>query len=205
MAEVETVRDLRRGQVIAAARALVAEGGLDALTIGALEKRLDFTRGVITYHFRDKDDIVEAVLGSAIEEIDAATAAEVRAGAGFEAKVEAVIRSKVRGFLDHPEAAYILLSFWSRILTDARARRANAKLYAGYRRQAAELLERARATGVLRRGIPVAEAAAILVGTVIGIVTQVYFERGAVDPDACVREAARTFAARLAAPPEEGR
>src|SRR5688572_18339107 len=125
-----TVRDLRRGQIIAAARAVVAEGGLEALTIAALEERLGFTRGVITYHFRDKDEIVDAVLASAVAEIDAATLAEVGASQDFEAKVEAVIRTKVRGFLERVEATRILVAFWGRIHQDPRARNANAQLYA---------------------------------------------------------------------------
>ncbi len=190
-----TVRDFRRGQIVAAARALVARGGLEALTIAALEKRLEFTRGVITYHFRDKDEIVDAVLESAVAEIDAATDAEVRASLSFEEKVEAVLRSKVRGFLDNPEAAFVLLTFWGRILTDRRVRALNARLYANYRRQGARLA--ARAPGA--SSATAADVAALLVGTVIGIVVQVYFEPGAIDPDRCVREAAATFAARLSA------
>src|SRR5205814_9753674 len=55
----DSLRDLRRAQIVAAAREIVAGDGLESLTIGALEKRLGFSRGVITYHFRDKDEIVE--------------------------------------------------------------------------------------------------------------------------------------------------
>jgi AcrR family transcriptional regulator len=196
----KTVRDFRRAQIVEAARALVAAGGLEALTIGALEARLGFTRGVITYHFRDKDEIVDALFDSAVAEIDASTRAEVEASLDFPAKVEAVLRTNVRGFLDHPEASYVLFSFWSRLRTDRRARERSARLYETYRRRSARLIEWGRAAGVCRDA-PVAEVAALLVGTVIGIVTQVYFAPSAIDPDACVREAARTFAARLAAPP----
>ena len=46
--EVTTVRDLRRTQILAEARSIVAQEGLAALTIGTLEKRLPFSRGVIT-------------------------------------------------------------------------------------------------------------------------------------------------------------
>jgi AcrR family transcriptional regulator len=199
MPEPRTVRDLRRRQIIAAARALVAKGGLEALTIGALERRLGFTRGVITYHFRGKDEIVDAVLASAIEEIDAATAAEVRASAGFGEKLEAVLRSKVRGFIDHREAGLTLLAFWGRIHRDRRARETTARLYAGYRQQSAHLLALGIEAGAVAAPPPsAAEFAALLVGTVVGIVVQSYFEPGAIDPDACVREAARTFLARLA-------
>jgi len=195
----ETVRDLRRGQILSAARTLVAEGGLEALTVGALEKRLSFTRGVITYHFRDKDEIVDAVLEGAVREIDEGTVAEVRASATFEEKIEAVLRSKVRGFLDHPEASEVLLSFWGRLKSDPRARASCAGLFAGYRAQGRALVAEGRARGDFKDDVPEEETAALLVGTVIGIVVQSIFEPGALDADAAVREAARTFAARLTA------
>jgi AcrR family transcriptional regulator len=193
-----TVRDLRRGQIVAAARALVAEGGLEGLTVGALEARLGYTRGVITYHFRDKDEIVEAVLESAIAEIDAGTTAEVRARAGFDEKVEAVLRSKVRGFLDHPEASDILLSFWGRLRSDERARERNARLFARYREEGRVLLAEGRRRGLIR-DVPEREVAALLVGTVIGVVVQALFAPDAIDPERAVREAGRSFAARLLA------
>ncbi len=199
-----TVRDLRRGQIIAAARAHDASGGLRALTIGALEKRLGFSRGVITYHFRDKDEIVDALLTSAIDEVDAATAAGYRAGATPAQKVEAVLRATVRGFLDHPEAGNVLLSFWGRILDEPRVRDANARLYATYRRRAARLLEEGIAAGAFRP-VPVDAAAAVLVGTVIGIVTQVHFDPGSIDPGAAVAEAARAAVALLEKPRRAGR
>jgi AcrR family transcriptional regulator len=195
-----TVRDLRRGQIIAAAREIVAGRGLEALTVGALEQRLDFTRGVITYHFRDKDEIVKAVLASAIDEIDRATAAEVQASLTFPEKLEAVLRTKVRGFLENREAAHILLSFWGRILHDRRVREVNARLYRTYRAQSERLLADGRKAGVFA-AVPAGALAALLVGTVIGIVVQAIFEPGAIDPDACVREAARALLARLNARP----
>lgn len=197
MPELATVRDLRRAQIVAAARGLIAAGGLEALTVSALERRLRFTRGVITYHFRGKDEIVRAVLASAVDEIDRATAAEVKASLGFAEKVEAVLRTKVRGFLENREAAHVLLSFWGRLGRDRRARAANAQLYRGYRAQGERLLAEGRRAGVFA-AVPAAELGALLVGTVLGIVLQAIFEPGAIDPDACVREAARALLARLA-------
>src|SRR5690242_10507234 len=100
----DTLRELRRGQIIAEARRLVADKGLEALTIGTLEARLSFTRGVITHHFKDKDDLVVAVLESAIDEIDRAMLANVVAGRSFEDKVRAVLAGQIRGWIDHEDA-----------------------------------------------------------------------------------------------------
>jgi AcrR family transcriptional regulator len=191
-----TVRDFRRGQIVAAARRLVAEQGLEALTFGALEDRLSFTRGVITYHFASKDEIVRAVFASAIEEIDAAVKAEVRASASIEDKLRAVLQANVRGFVDRAEAGRVLLSFWGRLSSDPEARRLNAELYTRYRTRSAKLLREAVAAGSIAKIDP-KSVAALLVGIVLGIATQHYFEPGSIDVNAAVEEAVETVLARL--------
>jgi AcrR family transcriptional regulator len=193
----ETLRELRRGQIVAVARKIVADEGLEALTIGSLEARLAFSRGVITYHFQNKDDIVHAVLESAIEEINANADAQLGGNLSAEERVRTTVRTYVRGFLEHVEATRILLSFWGRIGSDKRARKANATLYAAYRRGAAGLIEAGKASGEFEADLNVDAMAAALVGVVIGIAMQSYFEKGAVDTEAAVDEAARAFTARL--------
>jgi AcrR family transcriptional regulator len=192
------LRERRRGEIIAVARKLVAEEGLEALTIGALESRLDFSRGVITYHFKNKDDIVYAVLESAIAEINANTAAHLsRALPTTSDRVAVVLRAYVRGFVEHVEAGHILLSFWGRLQSDRRARKANAELYEGYRAGARRLIEAGKRRGDLVEGDPDA-VAALLVGIVLGIAMQTYFEKGSIDPVATVDEAVRSLVQGLA-------
>ena len=177
------LRDLRRGQIVAVARALVAAEGLDALTFAALEERLDFTRGVITYHFRNKDEIVEAVLDSAVAEIDGSMRAELATAGSLRDRIRAVLHGQVAGWIDHPEAGKILFSSWGRLSADPRAAALNARLYRRYRAEAAAFGGES--------------IAALLVGTVLGIVTQHYFDAGSIDVEAAVREAAELFANRL--------
>lgn len=171
-----SVRDLRRTQIIAAGRSLVAEGGLEALTIGGLEKRLAFTRGVITYHFRDKDEIVGAVLESAVAEMDDKTFADARMPDSFDEKLRAVFESKVQSFLIRAEARAILVSFWSRLPNDPRAKELNHRLFSGWRAQGTVLFKAGIAAGIWRADLDPEAAAALLVGLVVGVVAQVAFE-----------------------------
>jgi AcrR family transcriptional regulator len=189
------LRGLRRGEIVAAARAIVAQRGMEALTIGALEGELRFTRGVITYHFRDKDEIVAAVLQSALEEIDASTHAQVAAGATPAEKVRAVLRANLRGFLEHREAGLILLSFWGR-LSDAKVRKANAALFATYRERTASVLTAGRRAGAFAAHEAQA-LASVIVGVVIGLAAQVYFDPGGIDADRALEEATLSVLARL--------
>jgi AcrR family transcriptional regulator len=181
----DDLRSLRRNQIVSAARAIVARGGLEALTFAELEQQLGYTRGVVTYHFKNKDEIVDALLASAVDEIDAATRAEIAAAHTRGERAGAVVRAVVRGFLTRVEAMRVLVAFWGRLHSDSRIRAANARLYARYRRDAEQLLGCNAATATL------------IVGIVIGIASQAYFEPGAIDVDAAIEEASRILALRL--------
>lgn len=190
------LRALRRSEIIAAARTIVAQESLAALTISALEDRLDFTRGVITYHFRNKDEIVLAVLESAIEEIDIAAREGVSAQMTVTEKVSAVVGAIVRGFLEKREATQILVGYWGRVRTDPKLAQLNSLLFARYRRDSAELLRMGHAIGEFRE-TNFDALAAVMVGVVIGIVTQSIFEPGSVDVDAAIHEASEAILSRL--------
>lgn len=186
---------MRRSQIIAAARSIVAARGLAALTFGALEEELGYSRGVLTYHFADKEEIVAALLESAVAEVDAATTEKIGAAASLEERVRAVLRSKVYGFLDHPEAAEILIAFWSRSQRGG-VRDLWAGLFASYRAQSATLTRAALKTNPHCRARPEAMAA-VLVGVVVGLVVQVLFAPGAVAVEDALEEATQTVVARL--------
>lgn len=186
-----SLRDRRRTEIIDAARALVAEGGIEALTFGKLEKRLSFTRGVITYHFVNKDDIVTAVLHSAVEEIDVATLLDVARSATLHEQVSAVLNSKVQGFLNHPEATRILLAFWARPASDERSRAVNQRLFRTYRKQTKVLVEASGAD------LDVDAMSAFIVGTVVGVVTQVQLDPERVDAQSVVSIAVQCLMLRL--------
>jgi AcrR family transcriptional regulator len=187
---------LRRRQIVAAARALVAEGGLDGLSFRTLEDKLGFTRGVVTYHFDDKDEIVAAVLESAVAEIDAATMARVEGASTLRELLRAVLETKVRGFLDHPEASEILIAFWGRHADRGPVQAAMANLFGNYRGQSVQLLRMAKREAP-KLQVDEPALAAVLVGVVVGLVVQARFEPRAVDVTDALREAEVTLLARL--------
>jgi AcrR family transcriptional regulator len=185
---------------VAEARSLVSQGGLSALTFGALEKQLEFTRGVITHHFRDKEDIVHAVLESAIAEIDAHTADLVLTGERFEEKLEGVLRSNIEGFLDHPEATGVILAFWGGLSSDSHRTTLNGALFQGYRQQTETLLALGRKEGKVDPSLDAQAAASLVVGVVIGAVVQVTLAHGALDPENVILSAGRILIQGLRTP-----
>lgn len=203
MADKEALRQLRRSQIIDVARKLVATEGLSALTIGALEERLDFSRGVITYHFQNKDEIVYAVLGSAITQLDGVVLARVAQSAAPRERIFAVMDGMVRGFVEsHREAGNILLAFTEPAGGDPRAAEITRNLYARYRAQSLRLLHEvcAPARPTHHGGDAPADLAAIatlMVSMVIGVATQATFAREAVPIAEAIEEACQMLYARL--------
>jgi AcrR family transcriptional regulator len=55
------VGKIRREQIVEAAVAVIAERGLQNLSLSAIEKRTGMSRGQLTYYFRAKEDILLAV------------------------------------------------------------------------------------------------------------------------------------------------
>lgn len=198
MPEIATVRDLRRHQIVAAARALVAEQGLEALTFAALEQRLHFTRGVITWHFENKDAILRAVLEAAIADVDRAALAAIRAEAPLVERARAVVREMVHAWLGASDAVPVLISFWGRQGADPEAAALNAGLYARYRAWAAGLIREGQARGELRPGTDPEAAGAVLVSLVLGLTLQHRFAAGGLDLEAAVAAAGDAVVAWLA-------
>lgn len=193
----DALRQRRRAEILDAALTLVAEEGLDALTIGALERRLAFTRGVISYHFRNKDEIVLAVFERAIDEIDTVAMDRIMSTTGTEARARAVVRHMVGAWLGHPAAGPVLLSFWGRLRVDPSAAEVNAALYRRYRKYSARLITDAIEAGELSAEVDPESMAAVLVALVLGIGTQAMFEQGAIDVERVVEVAGDAVVAHL--------
>ena len=191
-ASAQTVRDFRRAQIVAAARSIVAAQGLPALTFSSLETECTFTRGVISYHFKNKAEIVRAVFDDVVREIDASTYARVSPDSDLQTAVQAVMSGMIRGFASNHEATAVLISYWSRT---PRIQGADVELFARYRRHAALLVRRAAGRNV--EDVVVDALAGIMVALVIGAVLQLDISPHFVTVDALVEEAVATMYARL--------
>jgi AcrR family transcriptional regulator len=189
--EAGTVRGLRRAQIVAASRGLIAEQGLEALTFSALEAQLSFTRGVITYHFKNKAEIVRAVLTDVVTEIDGAAYGDVAPSDDLHEAVQRIMSGMIRGFVRNREASAVLISYWSRT---PREPGMHSELFARYRRHSRLLIERAAGS------VDPAQAealASVMVSVVIGSVIQLYVSETFASVDDVVAEAVATVYARL--------
>lgn len=197
MSRDPALRARRRAQIVAAARAIVARDGLEALTFAALEGELGLTRGVVTWHFRNKDEVVRAVLDDAVAEIDAVALAAIRAEATFPDRARAVVREMVRGWRSDSGAGRVLVALWGR--SDALALEVNEALYGRYRAWSADLVRAGAARGAFRADVDAEAAGALMVALVLGLVLQSGPRGRGVDLDPAVAAAGDAVIAWLTA------
>ncbi|MFO0880465.1 MAG: TetR/AcrR family transcriptional regulator [Gemmataceae bacterium] len=109
----------RREQIIEAAVAIIAEEGLQHLSLSAIEKRADMSRGQLTYYFPTKEDILLAVFDHMIATMhDQATPNERPAGCKMEGldgweRVQAFLTHMILHPPDAPEFQAVQYTFLS--------------------------------------------------------------------------------------------
>jgi AcrR family transcriptional regulator len=81
----EREKEALRQSIVEAARDIVAEDGLDALSMRAIADRIEYSPGTIYLYFRDKEEILREVIAAGFERMNEAAGEEIarlEAGAG---------------------------------------------------------------------------------------------------------------------------
>jgi AcrR family transcriptional regulator len=59
---------MRREQIVAVVRSIVVREGLEAVTIARIASEAGISRGVVTYHFASKEEIIHAAIRAAMSD-----------------------------------------------------------------------------------------------------------------------------------------
>lgn len=133
MADRVDVGSIRRAQIVEAATRVIARKGFHNASISEIEQEAGVSRGVITYHFPSKEDLVLAVFDAMIDRVRRATApCPVDHLAGC-AVAERVIEWALTERPDVDEFDCLHYTFLALILHRPDFRRRMAALYAGMR------------------------------------------------------------------------
>ncbi|MFF4343975.1 TetR/AcrR family transcriptional regulator [Kitasatospora sp. NPDC001540] len=161
-------RQLQQAALLDAARALLAEGGREALSFGALAARTGLARSSVYEYFRSKSELVEALCAVDLP----LWAAEVEAGMAVRdsavERIEAYVRGQVSLATDPVHRAVVAVAEYE--LDDA----ARARIRAAHAGLTATVVRTLEDLGHDRPGV----AAALLQGVVEAAVRQAERIRG---------------------------
>ncbi|MFC5746414.1 TetR/AcrR family transcriptional regulator [Actinomadura rugatobispora] len=92
-----------------AARSLVAEEGLEALSLAALARRVGLSRPGLYEYFRSRDDLVAAIVEEELPRWAALVEGSLDASADLSGKVESYVRTQLEVMTDGRHAAAVAL------------------------------------------------------------------------------------------------
>ena len=97
---------LSKAAVVGRAIALADAEGLEALTIRRLARELRVTPMALCWHFRTKDELLDALASQIWSEVDT----DIEAGAAWPAQLRALLESLVQVLRVHPCASQLLMA-----------------------------------------------------------------------------------------------
>ena len=171
------VGSIRREQIVQAAVSIIAEQGLQNLSLSEIEKKAGMSRGQLTYYYPTKEDILLAVFDRLIEMMHKRAGGSLPAEPGWE-RMELLLRKILGEPPAFPQFGALQYTFLSQISHREDFRRRLANLYEEWRGHMARDLAEASARRPGKKASPRA------VATLVQAVIHGLFMQRAADPDA---------------------
>jgi AcrR family transcriptional regulator len=180
------IEEKRRSQIVDIAIQTIATQGFSQASLAEIAKKAGISKGVISYHFDGKEELVEEILRSLLrkpaefvkERVSLAETAPEKLRAYIEANFEFMKRNRV-GYV-------ALVDLWGQ--RDGGGRNSlNADAYEPSRHYLAHILEEGQKAGEMR-ALSVLSTASLIQGAIDGVMLQWVLDEKAIDLDAAREE-----------------
>lgn len=168
----------RREQVIRATYKAFIEKGAANVTLEDIAEYAGCSKGVVAYHFQNKEEVFNALLKWLIGEIVGHIEEAVTAAQGAEAKLFALLDTAFYNARDNRRFMLVYLDFVAQGLRNPTFGATNISFYEMCRRLGREIVEQGIAEGVFRPVDP-EEAGAVLRSVIDGMGIQWLFDHSA--------------------------
>lgn len=199
--EPSFIEAARRQQIIEATIQTVAQAGYLQTSLAEIARAIGVSKGVISYHFANKDDLIVQVIKTLRARSSAYLQAQVDAQTSAAGKLRACIEASftfAQANRDHMVALIeLLVSFGS----PAKRQRLYAGGYGLGRRYLEVILERGQQMGEFRE-FSTTTVAALILSSIDGAIMQWVFDEDALNMDDCRKELVALFSAHTLKAPE---
>jgi len=174
------IEEKRRSQIVDIAIQTIATEGFSQASLAEIARKAGISKGVISYHFDGKEELVEEILRSLLrkpadfvkERVSRAETAVERLRAYVEANFD---------FMKANRVGYVaLVDLWGQ--RDSGRNSLNADAYEPSRHYLAHILEEGQRRGEMR-AFPLMPTASLIQGAIDGVMLQWVFDEKAIDLD----------------------
>ena len=192
------IEKARRKQIVDTAIRTIAARGYSQTSLAEIAREAGISKGVISYHFEGKGDLIEAILARLMHEPAVYIKGLVDAHVLSADKVRAYIAANFEFAKSHRNHLLALVDLWgSRDSSEGRSR-FDSEAYGPSRRYLSRILETGQERGELGP-LEAKTMASVIQAAIDGVLLQWAFDPDAVDLDACREEIQEMITGHVAA------
>ena len=174
------IEELRRKQIVDTAIRTIATRGFANTTLNNIAEEAGVSTGVITYHFRNKDDLIEQSIKKLFEAPNEYVIGRVEEKESHRDKLRTYIAATIRFNMENRDHCVALLFSFSSITSQEHRQEVIAKHHTKIRRFLEKILRDGQAAGEFSR-FDAAVLAQIIFGAIEGLLTQWVLEPHTMD------------------------
>jgi AcrR family transcriptional regulator len=183
------IAEIRRRQIVDAAIRVMAERGWNETSIDEITREAGVSRGLVSYHFRDKRELLSEMLRRCTEASRDVTTEALEATDDPIEQMRVVIRVTLHLAKEDPTSYNIFLHFMASGRVVPELGEQIRSLYRGFRADAARAIRRGQDAGYFRNDIDADAAAARHIGVMTGFALQWLLDPGAFPFDDAAKQA----------------
>jgi AcrR family transcriptional regulator len=182
------IEEKRRSQIVDIAIQTIATQGFSQASLAEIAKKAGISKGVISYHFDGKEELVEEILRSLLRKPADFIKERVSLAASAVEKLRAYIEANFE-FMKLNRVGYVaLVDLWGQ--RDSGRNSLNADAYEPSRHYLAHILEEGQRTGEMR-AFPLMPTASLIQGAIDGVMLQWVLHEKSIDLDVARDEVVR--------------
>jgi TetR/AcrR family transcriptional regulator, fatty acid metabolism regulator protein len=195
--KVSFIEEARRKQIIAGAVKTVARRGLINTTLAHIAKEIHVSKGVISYYFQSKTDLIAAVFDYLKNEQRTHRHNRIALKPTPTEKLIEYIRSDMEFYQQHREEMMCWWELWGIFKSTEEKRVMQSSLYGPPRETLIQILQSGQQKGEFEPTFDPLIVAITLEGAIEGVMTQWIFEETAINMQQCTEELITLFSLRI--------
>jgi TetR/AcrR family transcriptional regulator, fatty acid metabolism regulator protein len=193
------IEETRRKQIIESAIQTIAEQGFQRTTLDLIADNVNVSKGVITYHFESKNELIQSVLERIILEQRIYRETKINEKITPWGKLQAYIKANIDFFKTFPHFLTAQIELWGAITSREEKKNFEMTAYLPGRRMMEGILRQGQKSGDFVDFNP-QEVTAVILSMIDGLMIQCVFCPGQVDLERCGQEIIRFCARRILSP-----
>jgi AcrR family transcriptional regulator len=178
------IEKARRRQIVETAIRTIADCGYSRASLAEIARQAGISKGVISYHFAGKEDLIEEILSRLLREPAEFVKQQVDACDSALEKLQAYVRANFEFMKEHRTGYVALVDLWGGRGSSRGRNRLDAVAYGPSRHYLSHILETGQERGEFRKLSP-PTIASVIQASIDGVMLQWVLDEESIDLDDC--------------------